>query len=89
MWYYKRLPTGYYRHKSIGDKDNYMFDILSNKANRSIWQRVWAKTICLVIGHVRGKICVEKGYTKERGTFELILCDRCRARILQYEGVRE
>jgi hypothetical protein len=89
MWHYKRLPTGYCRCKSTNDKDSYIFDILSNKLNRSIWQRVLTKTVCLVIGHIKGKICVAKGYTKEKGTFELILCDRCRAGILFYEGVRE
>ena len=89
MWYYKRIPTGYYRIKSKNDRDSFMFDILGNKVNRDIWKKLCQWTICKIFDHSPGKICIEKGYTKEIGTFELTLCDRCRAKVLFYEGARE
>lgn len=89
MWHYKRVPTGYYRMRPIGHKDSFMFDVLGNSENRSRWQKVCGYTICCILGHKNGTVCVEKGHIKERGAFELILCDRCKAKVLQYDGGKD
>lgn len=89
MWYYKRLSTGYCRTKSVNDKDDFIFNILGDKVNRGLLKKLCQWTICKIFGHSRGGVCVEKGYTKERGAFELTLCDRCKSKVLFYEGARE
>jgi hypothetical protein len=89
MWIYSKIRGGYVRVKLLSHADNFMFDILGSDLNRSILNKICERTFCKMLGHISNKIHVNKGYTVDRGAFEIGLCDRCKAKVLYYEGRRE
>lgn len=86
MWIFDRIKGGYVRSKHIADKDVFVLQTLSNASNRSIWRKLCQKTVCKLFKHAESQICVQKGYSNERGNFRVVLCKWCFNSILFYEG---
>lgn len=82
---FNRLKDGYSRSTIKGSSTSYMYDILSNSINRTVWNKICQKTICKILGHMKSVVCVEKGHTNTLGDFEVSLCKLCRCRVLFYE----
>jgi hypothetical protein len=89
MWYYKKVNGGYIRKRSIEDSNAFIFDMLANEINRSMWHKICQKVVCSLLGHRKSSICVAKGYIPKYGNFELVLCDRCMGKVVFYEGIIE
>lgn len=85
MWEYIKLRNGYVRSVDRYGADRFMFDTLCNSVNRTWWNRLIENTICKVLCHKKSCVIVEKGYTNRVGSFEIVMCDRCRVGVIYYE----
>lgn len=89
MWEYIKLRNGYVRAVGQYSSSDFMFKILSAKVNRTWWNRLMKNTICLIFKHKQSSLMVEKGFTTVLGSFEIVMCDRCRCGIIFYEGIEK
>jgi len=89
MWGFFKIKGGYVRQLSVGDTNRFIFEILSHDINRSIWRKLCQKIICAVFSHKESSICIQKGFSNERGEFRIVLCRWCLNKVLFYERSKE
>lgn len=83
---YTKIRGGYVRYTLLNHKNTFIFNVLGDNVNRNTCQKIYQRTFCRVVGHMKSDVCIEKGFTNNRGAFEIALCKVCKCKVLFYEG---